>query len=82
MNEKDKAKEKEIERMYNLAIVLMAALFVAFCVWLGWKEHRRPVEERAAWNEGYYGVDASTALAMAENGIGKTSEDVIAEVGK
>jgi len=38
---------------------------------------RREVDERAAWNEGRWGVSREVAVAMAERGEGKTAREVL-----
>ena len=60
----------------NTVCVVVLALAVAFFGWLAWHSHRQPIRERAAYLQGYYGIDADTAWEMALQGHGKTAEEV------
>lgn len=50
------------EKAYVLASILLTVACVAF---LGWLRARQPLLERAAYLEGRYGLDHSTAMEFA-----------------
>ena len=57
-------------RKYNTAIVVMLVLTAAYFCWLGWLKARQPVEERAAYLEGRWGLDRQTAMTYAADELG------------
>ena len=63
-----------IDTVVRLACFL-ALLSVA--MFLCYREATRETRERAAWNQGYYGVDRESAMKMARLGIGKTVKELI-----
>lgn len=50
------------EKAYVLASILLTVAYFAF---LGWLRARQPLLERAAYLEGRYGLDHSTAMEFA-----------------
>lgn len=49
----------------SAAIIIEFVLTAACFGWLAWMHHRQPVLERAAYLEGRYGLDHSTAMEFA-----------------
>ena len=76
MKDMEKDFESDIDRVMNTVCVVVLALAVAFFGWLAWHSNRQPIRERAAYLQGYYGIDADTAWEMALQGHGKTAEEV------
>ena len=66
--------ERRVEAATLITIFTVTIAFLAWCIYT---DYRAPINERAAYNEGYYGVDRATAMEMAERGIGKSAEDII-----
>ena len=48
---------------------LMALAAIALIILMCWNVSRRPVEERAAYLEGRFGIDHATAIAYAEDEV-------------
>lgn len=65
------------DRMRVTMMLVMAVIAGAFFAWLSWFHGRQPIRERAAYLQGYYGIDADTAWEMALQGHGKTAEEVV-----
>ena len=53
-------------RIYNTVILVMLALTAIYFCWLGWMKARQPVVERAAYLEGWLGLDHATAMVYAK----------------
>jgi len=56
---------------------VLALLLIGAILGICYLAKGREVRERAAYNEGRWGVDRATALAMAEQGVGKTADEVL-----
>jgi len=63
--------------LWAVVWAVMIVGFIASIALLVWNGINRERFERAAYNEGRYGVDRATALAMADNGIGKCARELI-----
>jgi len=62
-------------RWFVMAFAFLAVIASVVIIVIDHLNHER--NERAAYNEGRYGVDRATALAMADNGIGKCARELI-----
>lgn len=75
--------ERAARRQRNIdvavEVVYVASLVIAFATvaLLIWRACTADLRDRAAYNEGYYGVDHQTALELAKQGIGKSAEDIL-----
>ena len=58
---------KDALREGRVEIAIMFAIVIGFFTFLYFLNKYQPMRERAAYIEGYYGVDHETALAMAES---------------
>lgn len=63
--------------LWALVYLALTVGTIVALVYLGSCIRRRPVAERAAWNEGFFQIDHDAALRLAEAGVGKTAEEVI-----
>jgi len=62
-------KIKDAVRSSRVELTIMLALLLGFFAFLYFWNKYQPLSERAAFIEGYYGVDHATAVAMAESEI-------------
>lgn len=85
-SERKERAERENSRRYSpeidsrtewIFVSVGIVLTLAFFAWLAYMELTSNVRERAAYNEGYYGVCHDEAVAMAKAGIGKTDMEVL-----
>ena len=60
------------------AIIIMLLLTALFFAWLGWRDYRQPIEERAAYLKGRYNLDHETSMKYAARGYGKTWAEYLA----
>jgi len=65
-------------RWFVMAFAFLAVIASVVIIVIDHLNHER--NERAAYNEGRYGVDRATSLAMADAGIGKCAREILGEV--
>lgn len=74
---------RQLRRERRIAVALMvvyaASILVEIVtiVWIFYRAATAETRDRAAYNEGYYGVDSRTAMALAEAGVGKSARDIL-----
>lgn len=63
-----------------MSISIMAAITICFLAWLGYRKfYADPIEERAAYIEGYGEFTHEEAVRLAKLDFGKTVEEVLNE---
>lgn len=70
------AKAEKTRCVVTAVIVLLTIVYFAFLFWL---HATQPMRERAAYLEGRYGLDRTTALTLARQGHGLTAQQILEE---